>query len=493
MTPSKTLSDPPTTVPRRHDTEPSAYHWAALPVLLSGTFLVVLDFFIVNVALPSTQTGLHAGATALEWVVAGYGLTFAVLLIAAGQLGDRWGRRRLFLLGIALFTLASAACGAAPNVGALVTARLFQGAAAALITPIVLAIIGVMFSGKQRTRAIGAYATTMGVAAAGGQLIGGVLLTADVAGLGWRSVFLINIPVGVAALALIPRLVPESRSAHSTRLDVSGLVLATAGLTALILPLLEGRQQGWPAWTWLSLAAAPFLIAAFVLRQRSMLAQARTPLLDLRLFGSRAFSVGMLGQFLLFCGQASYFVILALYLQQGRGLSAMDSGLMFTIVAVSYLYASAKAAGLAARFGRGVVIAGAVLLAGGHLALLLTTRAVGIGGPVLAVSPGLLLAGAGMGLCITALTVIVLQSANAEQAGAISGTLSTAQQVGNAVGVAIIGPIFFGALPAGYDHAFELGLEGLVCMIGALVVLTLALPARRAASREGGLSEAPSP
>ncbi|MGI8646708.1 MAG: MFS transporter [Mycobacteriales bacterium] len=453
-----------------------ANHWLMLPVLLTGIFLIVLDFFIVNVALPSMQTELHASASAIEWVVAGYGLTFAVLLLAAGRFGDRWGRKRLFILGVALFTLTSTACGIAPNATTLVVARLAQGAAGALISPAVLAIIGVVYTGAERARAISAYATVMGLAAVSDQLIGGLLVSADVAGLGWRAVFLINLPIGVAALALAPRLLPESREDNPARIDVSSLVLTTGGLTALVLPLLEGRQQGWPVWTWVSLGAAPLLIAEFVLRQRALLRRSQAPLLDLRLFRSRSFSVGLLAQVVLFSAQASYFLVLALFLQQGRGLSALKAGLVFTIVAVTYLLASAKAPTLAARWGRLVVTAGAVLLAAGHLELMLATMEVGVGGSVFTLAPGLLLAGAGMGLCITALTTTVLSSADPQQAGAVSGALSTAQQVGNTVGVGVVGLVFFGALGGGYAYAFELSLEVLAGLLGMLAVLTIFLP-----------------
>jgi EmrB/QacA subfamily drug resistance transporter len=465
-----------------------ASHWSALPVLLAGTFLIVLDFFIVNVALPSMQTELHATTTMIEWVVAGYGLTFAVLLLAAGRFGDRWGRRRLFAIGVGTFTVASAVCGVAPNATVLVVARLAQGAAAALISPTVLAIIGVVYTGKDRARAIGMYATVMGLAAAGGQLIGGLLLSANIAGLGWRTVFLINVPVGIVALLATPKFVPESREARPARTDVIGLVLATVGVTALILPLLEGRQEGWPVWTWVSLAAAPPFLVEFALRQRALVRRAEAPLLDPRLFRSRSFTAGLVAQFALWGGQASYFLILALFLQEGRGLSALQSGLVFTIVAAAYLIGSAKAPALSARYGRTVVTAGAVLLAIGHLALMLATTEVGVGGSVLTLAPGLLFAGVGMGLCITALTTTVLSDADPQQAGAVSGALSSVQQIGNAVGVAVIGLIFFGGLGSGYAHAFDMSLIALAGLLGVLAVLSRFLPRKDTAVAETGIA-----
>jgi EmrB/QacA subfamily drug resistance transporter len=456
---------------------PSPVPRFALPVLLAGTFLIVLDFFIVNVALPSLQRDLHAGADTLEWVVAGYGLTFAALLLGAGRLGDRFGRRRMYGLGVALFTVTSAACGLATSGAVLVGARLAQGAAGALIGPSVLAIIGALYTGPARVKAVAVYSTVMGVAAVSGQLIGGVLLHLDVAGLGWRAVFLLNVPIGVVVVALVPRFVPPSRAARPGRLDLIGLALAAVALTALVLPLLQGRSSGWPWWTALSLAAAPLLLAAFVLRQRSLLRAGADPLLDLRLFRSRAFSVGLLGQLLLWAGQASYFLVLALYLQNGRGLDPLRSGLVFTVLAAAYLVASAQAPALAARYGRRAVAAGAVVFAAGHLTTLAAAVHYGLTGSVLALAPGLLLTGLGMGLCLTALMATVLASADAQQAGAVSGMLSTVQQVGNAIGVAVIGIVFFGALDGGYPHAFGLSLGLLAGLLAALAVLSLALPA----------------
>jgi len=449
---------------------------AALPVLLAGIFLIILDFFIVNVALPSMQAGLHASSTTIEWVVAGYGLSFAVLLLAAGRLADRYGRRRLFMLGVGIFTVSSVACGVAPSATTLVLARLAQGAGAALISPTVLAIIGVLFEGRERARAISKYATVMGVAAAGAQLIGGVLVTADVAGLGWRTVFLINAPIGVGILLLAPRALPESRADAAGGLDVTGLLLATAGLTALVLPLLEGRQQAWPVWTWMSLAAAPVLLAAFAGRQRSVVRRGRVPLLDPRLFRSRSFSAGLGAQLAFWCGQASYFLVLGLFLQQGRGLSPLRAGLVFKILAGAYLVAAAAAPGLNACWGRLVVTAGALSLTAGHLALLAATVVVGIHGWVFTLVPGLVLTGAGMGLCIPPLTSTILNSANPQQAGAISGALSTVQQIGNAIGVAVIGLIYFAALHGGQARAFDLSVAALAALLAALIGLSAFLP-----------------
>ena len=455
--------------------------WMALPVVLAGTFMVVLDFFIVNVALPSMQSGLGASNTAVEWVVAGYALTSAVFVITAGRLGDRFGRRRMFSLGLALFTLASAGCGAAGTPFELVLGRLLQGAGAALLTPNVLSIIGVLYAGPDRVRALSVYGTVMGLAAVGGQLIGGALIAVDPAGLGWRSCFLINLPIGIAALALAPRVIPESRQSGAPGLDKRGTLLATAALTAVVLPLLEGRQHGWPAWTWLSLAAAPVLLTGFVAQQRRLTRRGGSPLIDMALFRDRAFSAGLVTQLCFWAGQASFFVVLALYLQSGRGLHPLPAGLVFTILAAAYVAASMRAPALSARYGRTVIAVGALVLACGHALLLGAVADIGVGGTLLALVPGLLLVGAGMGLVLAPLASTILQSLEPERAGAASGMLTTMQNIGNAVGVAVTGVIFFGALHSGYAIAFELAVGQLAVLLVGVAVLTRLLPGRRAA------------
>jgi EmrB/QacA subfamily drug resistance transporter len=452
--------------------------WIPLPVVLAGTFMVVLDFFIVNVALPSMQTDLHAGDGAVEWVVAGYALTSAVFVISAGRLGDRHGHRRLFSLGLALFTLASAGCGAASTATQLVIARLLQGVAAALLTPNVLSIIGLLYNGTDRLRALSAYGTSMGFAAAGGQLIGGALIAINPAGLGWRTCFLINVPVGLIALALTRRVIPVSGGQRRTQLDIAGTLLATATLTAVVLPLVEGRQQGWPAWTWASLAASPALMLAFVAHQRGVRRRGGSPLVDFSLFRARSFSAGLLTQLCFWAGQASFFVVLALYLQLGRGLAPLSAGLVFTVLAVAYLFASMLAPALAGRRGRVVIALGAGVLAGGHLLLLAAVADIGTRGSIAALVPGLVLVGTGMGFVLSPLAATILQTLDAARAGTATGMLTTMQNVGNALGVAVTGVIFFSALHHGYGHAFELAAGQLALLLLCVAALTRFLPRR---------------
>jgi MFS family permease len=398
-----------------------------------------------------------------------------VLLIAASRLGDRSGRRRVFALGLALFTLASAGCGVAPSATVLVIARIVQGIGAAMLLPNVLALIGALYDGPDRLRALSAYGMVMGLAAVGGQLLGGALLAANPAGLGWRTVFLINLPIGAVALALV-RLVPESRAPAAGRIDVTGTALATAAITAVILPLVEGQAHGWPLWTWLSLAASPMLIGAFAVQQRRLGAAGGEPLLTPGLFASREFTAGLAGQLVFWTGQGSFFLVLALYLQQGRGLSPLHSGLVFTILAIAYLVTSMRAPALTARHGRRVLAIGALILAAGHALLVGAVLLIGVGGSVLALAPGLILVGAGMGLGITPLATLIMNSAPPEHVGSVSGVLATAQNVGTAVGVAGIGAIFYGALNHGFAAAFERGIGTLAVVLLVVAALTRLLP-----------------
>ena len=452
--------------------------WLPLPVILAGTFMVVLDFFIVNVALPSMQAHLHASDGAIEWVVAGYGLTNAVFLITGARLGDRLGRVRVFTVGLALFTLASAGCGLAGTPEVLVISRLAQGCASAMLMPNVLAVIGVLYDGADRAKALAAYGMSMGFAAVSGQLIGGILVEVNPAGLDWRSCFLINIPIGVLAVIAAPRLIPESRGQAGTGLDLTGTILATLGLTAIVLPLVEGRAHGWPLWTWVSLAAAPVLLGAFGLQQRRLAARGGTPLMPPELFRSRGVTIGLAAQLLFWSGQASFFLVLSLYLQLGRGMSALHSGLVFTILAGTYLMTSLRAPALTVSHGRGVLAVGAGMLAVGHLTLALTVADIGIGGSVMALAPGLALVGAGMGLGITPLAALIMAAAPSRHVGATSGVLSTMQNVGNAIGVAVVGVLFYGALSHGFAGAFQISVIALAVALAGVAALTRLIPAQ---------------
>ncbi|MEU9839789.1 MFS transporter [Actinomadura sp. NPDC048032] len=453
--------------PREAAASPTA-SIGALLVLLTGIFITTLDFFIVNVAIPDIQTDLGAGATAIQWVVAGFGLALGSALITGGRLGDLAGRRRMYALGLAVFTAASLACGLAPSSGTLIAARVVQGLAAALLMPQVLGIINGVFTGEARAKAFTAYGLAMGLGGVFGQLIGGVLIQANLFGTGWRSIFLINVPVGVVTLALIRRTVPSQPRTTGTRLDVTGTVLVTLGLVVLVLPLIEGRRLGWPAWTWASLAASAVLLAAFVLSQR----RSSAPLVAPSLFREPAFRVGSGLALVYTLAMASFFLYLALYLQQGRGLSALESGLLFVALGAGYFAASTRATAIAARLGRQVLALGAAVQAAGCLLLLAETgHAIGW------LIPGLALVGAGMGFVLAPLSALVLAGVTDRHAASAAGVLSTAQQVGNALGVALVGIVFYGALGEVAD-AFRASLFPVMAFCGVTAALAQLLPKR---------------
>ncbi|MER7751105.1 MFS transporter [Kitasatospora sp. NPDC097643] len=459
-----------------------------LPVVLTATFMTALDVFVVNVAAPSVQADLGAGPSAVQWVVAGFSLALAAGLVTAGRLGDRYGRRRVFALGLALFTLASAGCGLAPTASVLVGARVVQGLAAALMGPQVLAILRTAFEGVAQARAFARYGLTMGVGAVFGQLIGGLLIRADLFGLGWRSCFLINLPVGLAALALVRRCLPESRAPQRPGLDPVGVLLVTTALTGLVLPLIQGPALGWPLWTWLCLGGSTVLLTGFVVHQhrtRTTTTSSGTgtaaPLVDTRLFRSRAFGAGLLAQLAFWLGQASFFLVLALHLQQGRGLDALGAGLVFTAIGLGYLLTSNVTHLVTARLGgRRTIALGGLLMAAGLGLLALATYEVP-DGTVWWLAPGLFVDGLGMGLVIAPVTSVVLAGVEPSLAGSAAGVLATVQQVGGALGVALIGLVYYGANGGGGvdpGSAFGRSVTVLAVLELVLVGLVRLLPRR---------------
>lgn len=455
--------------------------WIPLAVMLSGTFIVVLDFFIVNVALPAMQQELHASAGALQWVVAGYGLATAAGLITGGRLGDLFGRRRMFKVGLALFTLASAACGAAPDANALIAARIAQGLAGALLQPQVLAMIGLVYTGAARAKAFAAYGLTLGLGATLGQLVGGSLIQADVDGLGWRSCFLVDVPIGLLALAGA-RWIPPLASPGRSRLDIAGAALAAAAAIAIVLPLVEGREQGWPLWTWLWLAAAAPLLAAFAAQQRRLAGRGGEPLVAPALLAHRSFVLGLATTLAFHIGNASFYFVLALYLQQGRALSPLASGIVFTALALGFFATSMAAPWLARRFDGAPIGRGALLLALGHALQFANVTAWASDHVVAWMIPILLLQGAGLGMVMAPLVSTVLAGLPPQHAGVASGVLATVQQAGNALGVALIGIVYYGQLQDGAE-AFGQALGGslLYLWAAALSVALLHRPAQRAA------------
>ncbi|MEU8969194.1 MFS transporter [Streptomyces monashensis] len=461
--------------------------WGALLVVLAGLFIANVDFFIVNVAIPSLQRDMHATSAEIQLVAATFNIGLSAMLITGGRLGDLYGRRKVFSIGLALFTVSSLACGIAPNMAELIVARAVQGASAALVIPQVLGILTTAYTGKARVAAFNAYGITMGASAVFGQLIGGLLIKADIFGWDWRTIFLINAPIGAVVLLLTPKKVPESRAEGRTGLDWTGVILVTAGLSAIVVPLVQGREQGWPTWTWECLIAAVPLLAAFWWTQRRKAARDRSPLVHPSLFEDRAFGVGVVSLLVFFAAMASFFLVLALYLQEGRGLSALRSGLLFIPLGLGFFLGSAQSPKVAAKLGKQVLTIGALIQAVGNVALAVTAWELDGSGSVAWCIPAMVISGFGMGFVIAPLASLVLEGVAPHHAAAASGVFSTAQEMGNAIGIAVIGVVFFGVVGHGtgahpYAHAFGTSLlvqAGICAVVAALVQL---LPGRAKAS-----------
>lgn len=456
--------------------------WLTLVVILSATFVQLLNASIVYVAVPGIQDSLTASDSAVQFVLVGYQLGFAGMLVTGARLGDIFGRRRLFLVGMGAFTVLSVVCSASPTIGILITARVLQGVASGLMFPQVLSFVQVLFRPEQRGAALGAYGATIGFGSILGPTIGGALIQAGLFADPWRAIFLVNVPVGIAAVVAGRVRLPESAAPDRPRLDLVGAVLSAAGLGLILYALGTGGDHTSAAVTAGILGAGLVVLVVFVVHQRALSRAGRFPVLDPRLFDSRAFSVGMAMSFIFYAGVPAFFLVLSLYLLDGQGFTPLLAGLATLPYAVGTIATSATADKIAARLGRGVLALGAVVLLAGMAVLLVTARLVGDGAIGWWVIPGLLLGGLGFGLFIPPLTDFVLADVPADRVGPASGALTSIQQVGGAVGVTIISIIFFGVLdstgrePLAYADAFTAGQIFLVVVFAVVAVLVTALP-----------------
>ncbi|MFD8144805.1 MFS transporter [Streptomyces sp. NPDC059708] len=465
------------TAPAPAGAAPAGISPLGLFTVLLGAALPLIDFFIVNVALPAIDTDLAAGPAMLELVVGGYGVAYSVLLVLGGRLGDMAGRRRLFLIGMAAFGLTSLACGLAPTAWTLVGARVAQGAAAALMLPQVLATIQATTQGPRRARAMSLCGATAGLSMVAGQILGGVLVAADVAGSGWRSVFLVNVPVVLVGLVLTLRSVPETRSERPASVDVPGTLLLGLTLVSLLLPLTEGRAAGWPLWTWLSLAVFPPAAVAFYLTERRADRLGRTPLVPPSLLRLVSLRRGLVMLLPFSIGFSGFMFAFAVALQQGLRMGPVSAGLALVPLAVAFFAASLAGPRLVGRFGSRVVTAGGVIQAVG-IGLLAVT--VWRGWPDLglaALAPGVALAGLGQGLQLPVLMRLMLSDVPADRAGVGGGVMVTTQQSSLALGVATLGSLFL-ALDAslGMRDALTVTLLVQLGLIALTLLLSLRLP-----------------
>ncbi|MEU1144334.1 MFS transporter [Streptomyces sp. NPDC005863] len=479
----------PDTSQAKSPSAPSEHHGSAtvltplgLLTVLLGASLSSIDFFIVNVALPSIEHDLDASPATLEMVVAGYAVAYAVLLVLGGRLGDTFGRRRLFLWGVAAFGVTSLACGLAPGAWWLVGARVAQGAASALMLPQVLGTIHATTSGERRARTVALYGAVSGIAGLLGQALGGALVAADLAGTGWRAVFLVNVPIAAAALLVGVRAVPDSRAARPARSDVLGTILFAGALTALLLPLTEGRATGWPLWSVLLLAAAPLLGLAFAGVERRAERGGGSPLLPPSLLREPGVRSSLALGLPIFIGFSGFMFGFAIVLQQGLGYGALKAGLTVIPMGLTQVPASMLVPRLVRRWGARAMTRAAVVHAVGLAVLALTLLWTSWSDlSPLALTPGLLLCGAGQGVQLALYYRLALAAVPAARAGAGSGLTATVQQSCLALGVATVGSLFLGLAPdLGMRGAFEAALA-----VQGVGLAALALGSLRLASSPG--------
>ncbi|MGE7438384.1 MFS transporter [Kitasatospora sp. NPDC001175] len=471
-------------------TVPDRRRWAALAVVMTASLMDLVDVTIVNIAMPSIQKDTGASFSALQWITAGYALAFAVGLITGGRLGDIYGRKRLFLLGVTGFTLASALCGLAGSPAFLVAARVLQGGTAALMVPQVLAIIHTTFPAEERGKVFGMFGAMVGLGAVLGPLLGALLSEWDLFGLGWRPIFLVNLPIGVAGLLLGAKYVDESRAPRALKLDLVGMALGAAGLLMLLYPLTQGRESGWPLWGFVSMALSVPVLLLFVAYERAKTRRDGSPLVELSLFRVKSFAGGIGVQLCFGVVTGIFFLVWTLYMQLGLGWSPLRAGL----TGVPFSIAVSVAAGLSVqrlvpRFGRKVLQAGALVMAAGTLLHLAEAEHLGTGIQPWQMAPPLVVMGLGMGLIVAPLTDAVLCEVPREHSGSASGLINTTGQLGVALGLGLSSVAFFsvvdGAAPtrsAGpvFVDAFTHSLWWVTAGLLAVFALVFALPARAA-------------
>ena len=459
--------------------------WAALAVLLTGAFLAPLDFFIVNVAMPSITTGLGASPADVQLVISGYAVVYAVFLITGGRLGDLYGRKTVFLIGLVGFALASAFCGLAWSPSALILARLLQALAAAAMAPQALASVHALFPAHERGRALSIYGVTLGLSSIVGQLLGGALVGADIGGMGWRLIFLINLPVSLLAfLAAIP-LLRETRGRVRQRLDIGGVVLSALMLSALVVPLIEGRERGWPWWSIVMLATTPVFAEAFRRYEIRLAKAGRDPLVSIDVFQAPGLMRG-LGAILTLYALAAFFLTYSIYLQAALGFSALQAGLAILPFSAGFLIGSTSSPVIGHRLGTAAPSLGFVLSATGLAATALAVTLTGPGAVPswLLLGPGLLMVGLGMGLSIPTMVRVIVERVAPERAGLVGGVVNSTLQVSAAIGVAALGGLFYTILgsrtdPAAVIRAFAITLLSIAACHAAGAVLAAGLGQRR--------------
>lgn len=416
--------------------------WWVLAIVVAAQFMFGVDAFIVNVAIPTIAAELHAGSAQIEAVIAIYLIAYATLVVTGGRLGDIYGTRNVFIAGVLGFTLTSLWCGLAQSGLELIAARLTQGATAALMVPQVLATIHLLFADSARARAFAVYGIVLGLAGAAGFLLGGILVTLDLGGLGWRAVFFVNVPLGAAIIAAAVGMMPAAPRRSGTRLDIAGAIVLFAGLLCLIGPLLFGHDLHWSAWVWLAMAAGFVVIAAFLRLEHAVARRGGMPLIDLSLLADAAFMRGLAAVFCFFFANLSFYLVMTMFMQKALHIAPMQAGLVFVPLALTFVMASRQSAVRARHRGTLVLIEGCAVQIAGLVIVVAAIEAIEApSAPLLALL--LTIFGYGQGLVMAPLSGAVLSTVKPASAGAGAGMYGTVAQIANAAGVAAIGAVFF--------------------------------------------------
>ncbi|MEU7829057.1 MULTISPECIES: MFS transporter [unclassified Nonomuraea] len=456
------------------EVQPYRWRWVALFVILAAEVMDLLDALVTSIAAPTIQKDLGGSSSLVQWLVAGYTLAMAVGLITGGRLGDLYGRKRMFVIGALGFTAASLLCGIAANPEMLIAGRVVQGLFGAVMLPQGLGLIKEMFPPREMGKAFGMFGPVMTISSVGGPILAGWLIDADLFGTGWRMIFLINLPLGLAAALAGMRFLPEFRLSNATRLDLVGMLLVSAAAFLLIFPLIQGRELDWPAWTFVSMAASIVVFAVFGRYESRRAASGKDPLVTPSLFRKRAFSGGLVAGLAFFSGMIGLSLVFTLYTQVGLGYSPLKAGLTGLPQAIGGVIGFGLAmSGLQEKLGRGLLQIGTAVMAVGAGVLGLTIHLVGTDVSPWQLSPGLAFVGIGMGLTMAPFFDIVLSGVEPHESGSASGTLTATQQLGGALGSALLGTLFFNLLKS--QWSFGSAMQVTIWVEIGLLVLTFLL------------------
>ena len=420
----------------------SSRRWWVLAIVVAAQFMFGVDAFVVNVAIPTIAVELKASPAQIESIIAIYLIAYATLVVSGGRLGDIHGTKGVFLAGVLGFTLTSLWCGLSQSGAELILARLAQGATAALMVPQVLATLHLLFTDGQRNRAFAIYGVVLGLAGAAGFLLGGLLVTIDLAGTGWRSVFFVNVPCGLVIAVAAWRIMPSTSRRAGTRLDIKGSVVLFAGLLCLIGPLLFGHDVGWALWIWMVMGSSGVILAAFLKLEQAVARAGGMPLIDLTLLADAGFLRGLGAAFFFFFANLSFYLVMTLFMQRGLKIPPLAAGMSFIPLALAFVVASRHSGVRARHRGTGVLLEGCALQIVGLAALALVAGCVDAPSPLL-LAFTMIIFGYGQGLVMAPLSGAVLSTVKPVAAGSASGIYGTTAQIGNAAGVAAIGAVFF--------------------------------------------------